>query len=581
MVNLAAVNKLSLVVCLVEVSLLLSLPGYAQGRSAPHRGPHAVVSPMVVAAEPEAAQAGLDVLKRGGTAVDAAVAIQATLSLVEPQSSGVGGGAFMLYYDAATGKVTAYNGREKAPAAATGRRFLDDKGKPLSFATAVVSGRATGVPGAMFMLEQAQKEHGRLRWDSLFLEPIRLATKGFKLSPRLGKDLHGPEFPQKHTPDFRAYFSDGKGALLRAGDRLKNPAYAQTLRTIARDGMDAFRKGPLAIAIVNKVAEDPLPGGMTMADLRGYQPETADAICKPYRIYIVCEAPPPSGGVPLLQALKILENFPVDAWGRSDPRSWAAFIEASRLMYADRDQYVGDPDFVPVPVDGLLDPRYNASRAATVAIGAPSPVPAYGVPPGAPLFKDDQTIEPGGTTHFVVIDRYGNVVSMTTTVESFFGTGRMVGGFFLNNQLTDFSFSPVTPDGLKSANAVEGNKRPRSAMSPTLVFDRNHRLVAALGSPGGPAIIAYNLKALIGILDWHMSMQDAINLPNVVAKGAAIRVEVNRMDPKIESGLKAMGYHLTEVQGEASGLNGLLRQKDGGFAGGSDPRREGVVLQAK
>lgn len=538
-------------------------------------------TPMVVAAEPEAAQAGLDVLKRGGTAADAAVAIQATLGLVEPQSSGLGGGSFMLYYDAGTGNVTAYNGREKAPAAANGQRFMGPDGKPLNFSAAVVSGRATGVPGAMFMLDRAQKDHGKLPWSSLFGEPIRLATQGFALSPRLGRDLHGPEFPEKHTADFQAYFSDGNGGLLKEGAKLKNPAYAQTLRDIAQDRMAVFRKGPIASAIVAKVTEPPLPGDMTLADLQAYQPEVSDAICQPYRIYTVCEAPPPSGGVPLLQALKILQNFPIDKWSEKDPRSWAAFIEASRLMYADRDQFIGDPDFVPVPVKGLLDARYDASRAATISIGTPSPSPIHGTPPGAPIFKDDHTIEPGGTTHFVVIDKYGDALSMTTTVESLFGTGRMVGGFFLNNQLTDFSFSPITPDGLKAANAVEGSKRPRSAMSPTMVFDHNHKLVALLGSPGGPAIIAYNLKTLIGVLDWHMSMQDAINLPNIVAKGDSIRVEISRMDPKTEAGLKAMGYTLTEVRGEESGINGLLRQQDETFVGGADPRREGVVLEAR
>lgn len=545
------------------------------------KGPQRPVSaPMVVAAEPDAAQAGMNVLRRGGTAIDAAVAIQATLSLVEPQSSGIGGGAFMLYYDASTGKVTAYNGREKAPSAANGERFLGDDGKPLSFSAAVVSGRATGVPGAMFMLERAQREHGRLPWSSLFGDPIALAEEGFTVPPRLGRAVRGSASSVKNTPDFRAYFSDGKGGLVRTGDRLKNPAYALTLREIARGGMDVFRGGPLASAIVNKVAEAPLPGGMTLEDLQSYQPEAGDAVCEPYRIYIVCEPPPPSSGVSLLQALKILRNFPIDSWGRNDPRSWAALIEASRLMYADRDQYIGDPDFVPVPVKGLLDAGYNATRAATITIGIPSAAPGPGVPPGAPIFKDDHTIEPGGTTHFVVMDRYGNAVSMTTTVESGFGSGRMVGGFFLNNQLTDFSFSPVTADGLKAANAVEGGKRPRSAMSPAMVFDRRHGLIALVGSPGGPAIIAYNLKALVGILDWRLSMQEAIDLPNVVARGNSIRVEVSRMDPRIKAALKTMGYNLTEVQGEESGLNGLLRQEDGRFAGGADPRREGVVLGA-
>ncbi len=547
-----------------------------------HKAPaSAHITPMVVAAEPEAAAAGLKVLERGGSAADAAVAIQAVLSLVEPQSSGVGGGAFMLYYDAKTGKVTAYNGREKAPAAANGQRFLKADGKPMSFVEALVSGRATGVPGAMFMLDQAQKEHGRLPWSSLFDDSIALATDGFKISPRLGHDLQDVEFPQKHTPDFQTYFSDGKGGLLKTGDTLKNPAYAQTLRAIAQNRMTVFRKGPIAEAMLARLSKDPLPSDMTLADLQAYRAKASDPICAPYRLYIVCEPQAPSGGVPVLQALTILQNFPLSTWGASDSRSWATVIEAERLTYADRDKYIGDPDFVPVPVKGLLDPAYNAARAATITVGTPSKTPTYGTPPGAPLFKDDHTIEPGGTTHFVIVDKYGNALTMTTTVESFFGTGRMVGGFFLNNQLTDFSFSPTSSDGLKAANAVEPGKRPRSAMSPTFVFDRNHKLIAMVGSPGGPSIIAYNIKTLVGILDWNLPMQDAINLPNVVARGDRIGLEKSRTDPKIWNDLTAMGYKLTDVSGEESGLNGLLRQPDGSFAGGADPRREGVVLKGK
>ena len=562
-----------LVAVLAAISLVIA-PAGGLARS----GDPGSAGPVVVAAEPDAAQAGMNVLKRGGSAIDAAIAVQTALSLLEPQSSGIGGGAFLLYYDASSGKVTAYNGREKAPAAADGNLLMDNDGRPLSFASAVVSGRATGVPGAMFMLERAHRDHGRLPWRSLFIDSIKLAEQGFHVPPRLGRALHSGPFPQRSSPDLQRYFGNGKGGFVRTGDILQNPEYGRTLREIARRGMIVFREGPLAQAIVDKLSEAPLPGGMRLSDLQSYQPLVSDAVCRPYRIHVVCVPPVPSGGVSVLQGLQLLERFPIDRWGKGDPRSWAVFIEALRLMYADRDQYVGDPDFVSVPVEGLLDPAYIASRAATITPGTASPVPKPGKPVGAPELLRDKTLEPGGTTHFVVIDRYGNAVSMTTTVESLFGTGRMVGGFFLNNQLTDFSFSPLSPDGLKAANAVEPGKRPRSAMSPIMVFDQSGRLQALVGSPGGPAIISYNLKALVGFLDWHLSMQDAIDLPNVVARGESIRIEARRMDPAIRSSLVAMGYVLTEVQGEESGLNGLLRQQDGSFNGGVDPRRNGVVV---
>lgn len=539
------------------------------------------VEPVVVAAEPAAAQAGMNVLKRGGSAIDAAVAVQAALSLLEPQSSGIGGGSFMLYYDAHSRKVTAYDGRETAPASADGALLIGENGLPLSFSSAVVSGRATGVPGAMLMLERAHQDHGRLAWRSLFDDSIKLAENGFHVPPRLGRALHSGPFPQKAAPDLQLYFGNGRGGWVRIGDLLKNQAYGQTLRLIARQGMKAFREGPLAQAIAEKVSEEPLPGKLETSDLRAYQPRVSEAVCRTYRVHVVCVPPLPSGGVSLLQGLQLLEQFPINSWGKDDPRSWAVLIEAERLMYADRDQFVGDPAFVTVPVDGLLDPAYVTGRAATIRVGKASPAPKSGLPAGATKLLPDRTLEPGGTTHFVVIDRFGNAVSMTTTVESLFGTGRMVGGFFLNNQLTDFSFSPTTADGTKAANAVEPGKRPRSAMSPIMVFDRGGHLQALVGSPGGPAIISYNLKALVGILDWKLSMQDAIDLPNVVARGDSIRVEVRRMDPAIRASLVAMGYVLTEVQGEESGLNGLLRQADGRFEGGVDPRRNGVVVESE
>ena len=550
------------------------------------------VQPIIVAAEPLAVDAGMAVLKRGGTAADAAVAIQTVLGLVEPQSSGPAGGAFMLYYDARTGALTAYQGRETAPAAATADMFLGPDGKPLPFNTAVVSGRATGVPGAMFMLDRAQREHGKLKWSSLFGAAEGLADKGFRITPRLGNFLATLDVAEMHTPDVITYFGNGSGGFKATGDVIVNTAYGDAMRTFALRRSDAFRNGPLAQAILDKTHQDPLPGGMTMADLAGYRVGattikpyrvTGDyrdkPLCVPYHIYIVCAPNVPSGGIALLQGLRILENQPMAKWGVHDPRAWGVLIEAERLMYADRDQYEGDTALFASQETAYLDEGYAKSRSALIQVGAANPAPAAGtLPVVAPAAGPDKTVEPGGTSHMVIRDRYGNVLSMTTTVESIFGTGRMVGGFFLNNQLTDFSFSPVTADGLAAANAVAGGKHPRSSMAPVIVFDATGtKVVAAVGSPGGSSILCYDLKTLVAVLDWGLPMQDAINLPNVVARGTSVRIEQSRMEPAVWSGLVAMGYTITPMSGEDSGLNGFIRLKDSSLDGGSDPRREGVV----
>jgi gamma-glutamyltranspeptidase/glutathione hydrolase len=583
---------------LVIFALLAATGASAKARHAkppvPNVEPQAF-TPLIAAAEPLAAEAGMAVLKRGGTAADAAVAVQAMLGLIEPQSSGLGGGSFMLYYDAKTGTLSDYNGREVAPAGATPDMFLGPDGRPMPFSQAVVSGRATGVPGAMFMLDKAQKDHGKLAWSGLFDAAIQQADKGFAITPRLGNYLQNADFAEKHTTDFAAYLGDGQGGFRKTGDIIKNPDYAASLRLFAKVRGDAFRKGPLAEAIVTKTHADPLPGTMTLSDLASYkvkvtqtkpykstQGRPAGPLCIPYRLYIVCSNGAPSGGVALLQGLLIAANFPLDQWGVHDPRAWQGLIEAERLMYADRDQYEGDTaDFYALQT-GYLDQAYAKSRAGLVRIGQVNTAPAAGMPPAAQPTGPDKTIEPGGTSHFVIRDRYGNVLSMTTTVESFFGTGRMAGGFFLNNQLTDFSFSPKTAAGLDAANAVAGGKHPRSSMSPVIVFAADGKtVVAAVGSPGGSAILAYNLKVLVGILDWRLSMQDAINLPNVVARGEQVRIEQARMEPAVWDGLTTMGYKLLASSGEESGLNGFLRGKDGSFGGGSDPRREGVFIRGK
>jgi len=534
-------------------------------------------SAMVAAANPLAVEAGVKVLKAGGSAVDAAVAVQAVLGLVEPQSSGLGGGAFMTYYDAATKKVTAYNGREKAPAGATPDMFLNAEGKPLTYPEAVLSGRSTGVPGAVAMLSLAQREHGKLAWKDLFGDAERLADEGFVVSPRLADMASSTRAPQASAPDAVAYFSKPDGTRIQAGEVLKNPAYAATVRKIAAEGPKALLEGPIAEAIVARLHDDPRPGSMTLADLKAYEPKAGPALCRPYRVYVVCVPPAPSGGPAVLEGLGLLEHTDIAAHGPDTAEGWYLFAEASRLMYADRDRYMGDPDFVEVPTEGLLDPAYLKARATLIGPTA-GPAPAPGNPKGAGPRGPDATKEPGGTTHFVIVDKAGNVVSMTTTVESIFGSGRMVGGFFLNNQLTDFSWTPVEKDGVPAANAVAANKRPRSSMAPAVVLDRQGRFVAGVGSPGGTSILGYNLKGLVAILDWKMPVKEALALPNLVARGSVYGTELDKMPPAVVEGLAAKGVKLINGAGaEGSGLH-AIKATPNGLEGGADPRREGVAI---
>ena len=529
--------------------------------------------PFVSAANPLAAEAGMAVLRRGGSAADAAVAIQAVLGLVEPQSSGLGGGAFLMYYDAETGAVTAYDGRETAPASATPQLFYEN-GRPLPFMDAVLSGRSTGAPGAVAMLAMAQKDHGRLAWRDLFGDAERLARDGFEVSPRLAGMINGEGIPQAQTRWARAYFTRPDGRRYQAGDTLKNPAYARTVSQLATQGPAALYGGPIGDAIAATLAEGPRPGGLTAADIANYRPLRRDALCRPYRVYVVCVPPPPSSGLAVLQLLAMAEHTPDLDKGPDSPEAWVAFGRLQRLMYADRDRYVGDNDFVGVPIAGLLDADYVAGRAA-LAPSVNGPVEP-GRPVGAPPVGVDATAEPGGTTHMVIVDAWGNALSMTTTVESIFGNGRMVDGFFLNNQLTDFSFTPLE-DGHPAANAVAAGKRPRSSMTPVLILDRQGRLVGAVGSPGGSSILAYVSKALIGVLDWDLTMQQAFDLPNLVVRGEMVGADTQDVSPEIRAALAEAGMALKPNATETSGLHGGV-WRDGRWDGGADRRREGVVL---
>ena len=527
----------------------------------------------VVAANPMAVEAGAEILRKGGSAIDAAVAVQAMLGLVEPQSSGLGGGSFMMYYDAKTNVITALDGREKAPAGATPDMFLDDQGKPLTYVQAVRTGRSTGVPGAIRMLSEAHGKFGKLPWRELFNPAIRAASDGFKVPQRLANFL-APDFFFPATPEIRALFHRPDGQPLQAGDVFKNPLYAQTLKRVATEGAKALYEGSIAKAIVSKTHEAPNPGTMTLADLASYRADWVQPLCRPYRDYSVCVPPPPSSGVNLLQFLTILDHTDIAERGPTDPQSWFLFAQASRLMYADRDRYVADPEFIQVPVERMLDPAYLGERARLIGDHV-GPAPQAGQLAGV-LRGMDATQEAQGTSHLVVMDAAGNVVSMTTTVESIFGSGRTVGGFVLNNQLTDFSYRPTDERG-PVANAVQGGKRPRSSMAPIIVVDHDGRFVAAFGSPGGSSILDYNTKTAVGVLAWKMSMQAAIELPNLIARGNDIAGEVERFTPEVLAGLRDKGIDLGPGHAENSGLHGLLRKPDGTLEGGADSRREGVV----
>jgi gamma-glutamyltranspeptidase/glutathione hydrolase len=533
--------------------------------------------PFVSAANPLAVEAGMKVLREGGTAVDAAVAVQAVLGLVEPQSSGLGGGAFMMHYDAATGDITSFDGRETAPAAATPELFYEN-GRPLGFRDAVLSGRSTGVPGAVAMLGMAHGKHGRLAWSALFGDAERLARDGFVVSPRLA-GFAASRSGQGGTPWAEAYFTKADGTRVVAGDVLRNPAYARTVAELAAGGPDALYEGRIATEILDAVGAQPRPGSLTAADLAAYEARERGALCRPYRLYLVCVPPPPSSGVAILQFLGMAETVPAILEGPDSVEAWVTFAQLQRVMYADRDRYVGDPAFTGVPVQGMLDEGYVAERAelALTLTGAAE----AGRPPGGVIRGFDATQEPSGTSHFVVVDAEGDVVSMTTTVESVFGSGRMAAGFFLNNQLTDFSFEPLRADGQPAANAVAPGKRPRSSMSPIIVLDMEGRFVAALGSPGGTSILAYNAKALVAVLDWGLPMQDAFDLPNLVARGNGFGADAERFSPGLRAALGERGIVIRPNSSENSGLHGAIwRRGQGGswgWDGGADDRREGVV----
>ncbi len=535
---------------------------------------------MVAAANPLAVEAGYEVLKSGGTAVDAMIATQLVLNLVEPQSSGIGGGAFLLYYDAEAGSVTVYDGRETAPMAADGSLFLGEDGEPLGFWDAVVGGRSVGTPGTLRLLEAAHRDHGALPWKGLFQAAIDHAEEGFEVSPRLAGLLQGSRAERLQTYDTaREYFFPG-GEALKAGDTLRNPEFAETLRLIAETGSGIFYSGEIARDIVAAVRNaEGNPGLLSQGDMESYNVIRREPVCVTYRGNDVCGmGPPSSGALTVGQILGILGHFDLPSMGPDSAEAWHLFAEASKLAYADRALYMADSDFVRVPTAGLVDRAYLTVRAQlidrTVAMETPAPA---GNPPWREtmLWSPDTSLELPGTSHISIVDAEGNAVSLTTTIESGFGSNLMVRGFLLNNELTDFSFRPEA-DGRPIANRVEPGKRPRSSMAPTLVFDVDGELLMVVGSPGGSRIIEYVAKTLVATLDWGMDPQAAIDLGHVVNRNGATDLEAGTAAEGLQAALEARG-HTINVRDLNSGLHAIM-VTDEGLIGGADPRREGIAL---
>lgn len=590
------ISALTLAACNAPPSSTLPLaPEAASGYRTDLQTRHASKN-MAAAANPLAAEAGREMLRKGGSAIDAAIAMQAVLTLVEPQSSGIGGGAMIVLWDGK--QVRTYDGRETAPAGATEKLFLQADGKPMPFLQAQIGGRSVGTPGVLRALELAHKQHGRLPWATLFEPAIKLAEQGFAISPRLHSLLESDPVIRK-SPDMAAYFLNGDGSVKAVGTRLQNPALAAVLKRIASEGPDALYKGPIAEEIVAKVQGHANPGSLSLNDLQGYKAKERAPLCTDYKRWQVCGMPPPSsGGIAVAQILGTLQALetrdprlsltplkPVKtnkpAGIEPDPKAVHLIAEAERLAYADRAQYVADTDFVPVPVKGLVDPGYLASRASLIgerSMGSAQP----GTPPGVQVaYAPDRSPLRISTSQVVAVDDLGGAVSMTTTIEAAFGSHLMVQGFLLNNQMTDFSFIPEE-NGQKVANRVEPGKRPRSSMAPTLIFDRNSgEFLASVGSPGGSQIIEYVAKTTVGLLDWNLDPQSAISLPNFGSRNGPTELEQGQFSPALIQAMKDKGHVVNEID-MTSGTQAIVRVKDAqgkaSLEGGADPRREGEAL---
>ena len=533
---------------------------------------------MVNAANPHASEVGAQILREGGNAIDAMVSMQLMLGLVEPQSSGIGGGAFMVYWDAKQQKLTSFDGRETAPLDAKPSLFLDEKGEPLKFYDAVVGGRSVGTPGVVKLLWETHQRYGKLPWEKL-IEPIaKVAENGFKISPRLAQLIAGDQEKLSRYPDTRRYFFNADGSPKTEGTLLKNPEYAATLKAIAKGGADAFYQGKIAQDIVEHVqTAQGNPGVLSQKDFDTYQVKQREPVCTGYESYDICGmGPPTSGGMTVGQIVAMTQYFDLPKWGPNDARSWQVIADASRLAFADRDQYIADEDYVPVPKEGLLNRDYLKQRAELIQPGKA----LTKVEPGKPEWQQaqvrspDESIELPCTSHFNIIDRDGNVVSMTTSVENVFGSRLMVHGFILNNELTDFSFRSQV-DGKPVANRVEPGKRPRSSMSPMIILQDNKPYMA-IGSPGGSRIIGYVAESLIAHLAWGMDIQQAVSLPHILNRFGQMEIEKGTSAEKWVSQFEAQGYDV-KVQDLNSGLH-AIRVTDHGLEGAADPRREGISI---
>ena len=532
---------------------------------------------MITAANPHAAQAGHNVLARGGNAIDAMVATQFMLGLVEPQSSGLGGGAFLVYYDAEDDHVTTYDGRETAPMAAKPTLFQDEEGEKLKFWDAVVGGRSVGTPGTVKLMYETHKAHGKLPWPSLVQPAIDLAESGFAVSDRLHQSIANDTERLSVHPDTKAYFFDAEGKPHPVGYVLKNQAYAETLKKIAIGGANAFYVGPIALAIVDKVRNAANPGVLSFTDLAHYKVVQRDPVCINYRDYLVCGmGPPSSGALTVGQILGLVQPYDLRELGPTSVDSWRLIGDASRLAFADRGRYMADSDFVPMPTEGLVSPGYLKQRSellvgekALDSVSAGEPEWDHSM-----LLADDESIEFKSTSHFSIVDADGNAVSITTTIENGFGSRLMSGGFLLNNELTDFSFATHN-NGVPIANRVEPGKRPRSSMSPTIVL-KEGKPYMIVGSPGGSRIIGYVAQAIIAHLDWGMNVQEAINMPHAVNRFGTFDLEEGTGAEALQGELEAIGYEVN-VRSLNSGLHAIVIA-DGQLMGGADPRREGVVL---
>ncbi|MFT5852624.1 MAG: gamma-glutamyltranspeptidase/glutathione hydrolase [Colwellia sp.] len=532
---------------------------------------------MIAAANPYASYAGFTILEQGGSAVDAAIAVQLVLTLVEPQSSGIGGGTFMLHWDNKRKEMTTFDGRETAPSAATSELFLDKKSKPLKWVDAVVGGRSVGVPGVMATFKKAHDKYGKLPWATLFEQAITLAENGFVVSPRLEKLLSINFNPgiYKLTEINEYFFPNGKS--LKTGDILVNKKLAKVYRSLAKDGIDVFYQGWIAKKIVNTVQNSTIaPGLLSMEDMAAYQAKERSPVCGPYREFTLCGmAPPSSGGVAVIQILAQLQRFHLANYPVNSAQAIHLYTQSSRLAFADRNRYMADTDYVSVPVEGLLSPDYLAKRSALINPLKDMSTANAGLPEGKVAFVDGKTIERPSTSHLSIIDAQGNAISMTSSIENAFGSALMVEGFILNNQLTDFSFIPKKNEELL-ANRVEANKRPRSSMAPMMIFNKDKSLKLLVGSPGGSRIINYVSQTIIGVLDWQLNPQEAINLPKITNRNYVTTLERGTTAQALQPILEAKG-HTVRIRDLNSGLHAIELTKSG-LVGGADPRREGVVL---